>query len=156
MNENAVFFFPEAKKKKQLWDRMNEWHVNFSLEKKKTHINSRKCGKKKTQPTYVKKRGPHQNRNEWPINFSSEIKKNKLYFFFPRSAEKKKHDFRIWMNEWPTSMPAEKKNTVPLIRQIYNSPTNWNCIQSFKKKSLICCNQRNQWFSITIPYYRYS
>ena len=34
MNEKAVFFFPATKKKIQLRDRMNEWHVNFYRKKK--------------------------------------------------------------------------------------------------------------------------
>ena len=44
-------------------------------------------------------------------------KKHRLCFFFRVFLwfRKKKHRFRIWMNEWPTSMPAEKKNTIPLL-----------------------------------------
>ena len=33
----------------------------------------------------------------------------KFRIFFPAFSEKKKHDFRIWMNEWPTNLAAKKK-----------------------------------------------
>ena len=46
------FFFRRRKKKTQIWNRMNEWHVNF-YRKKKTHKNTTKSGKKKTQRTFL-------------------------------------------------------------------------------------------------------
>ena len=50
--------------------------------------------------------------------FLGKKKKHRLCFFFSAFfcdfGKKKKHRFRIWMNEWPTSIPAEKKNTIPL------------------------------------------
>ena len=113
---SGLFFFPNKN--------LNEWMtqndlLTFPWKKKQQKTPKKFWEKKKNykQPLF-KKRKLHQNLIEWPMNFSSGKKKKQLYFFFPRFAGKKKHDFRIWMNEWPTSMSAKKKNTVPLMRHI--------------------------------------
>ena len=106
----CFLFFPNPeKKKKQLWDRMNEWHVNFSVERKKHTKNRKTAEKKKYNQLLLKKRGLHKNPNEWPINFSWEIKKNKSVFFFPAPRKKKNTIFGFeWMND-QRPCPRKKK-----------------------------------------------
>ena len=86
MNENAVFFFSgDRKKKTQISDRMNEWHMNFYSCKKKNTKKNQKISEKIA-----------------------------CVFFFSRFAEKKKHKILgfEWMNDPPTL--SGEKNNVPL------------------------------------------
>ena len=53
--------------------------------------------------------------NDWLMNFSWEKKKYTLVFFFFRFAEKKIHNFTIWLNEWPMNFIRKRKNTIPLL-----------------------------------------
>ena len=115
---SGLFFFFRQK------IRMNEWHLNFSVEKKKnkkTHKNS----EKKIQATFIKKKGNFIKiwlNDRW--TFPREKKKTAVFFFSRFAGKKKIHDFRIWMNEWPTSMSAKKKNTVPLLGHMNRSDMN--------------------------------
>ena len=98
------FFFPGISSFLCIfWEiRMNEWKscfFFFRCRKKKTALKSNEwmaCelfrGKKK------------KNRK-----ISQKFQKSACVFFFPRFRKKKKHDFRIWMNEWPTNLSREKK-----------------------------------------------
>ena len=91
MNEKAVFFFPGCVFffRPKIW--MNEWLVNFSRKKKKHKKTNQNSGKKKTQPTFIKKnRNPSKTRMNDQWTFPGK-KKTRLYFFFPgffRFAEK--------------------------------------------------------------------
>ena len=120
MNEKAVFFFPGYVFFSGLQNWMNEWHVNFSVEKKK-HKNHTKMREKKNTTNFVKKNGFPQNPDEWPMNFSRNRKKSACIFFFPLRGKKKKQHFGIWMNEWPVNFSGEKKNTIPLGQMHENS-----------------------------------
>ena len=74
MNEKAIFsvFFFRHKK------RMNEWPLNFSVEKKKNKT-TQKCGKKHTQVLYKKRNFIKISLNDrW--TFPRELKKNMLSF----------------------------------------------------------------------------
>ena len=102
----CVFFFPPKN--------LNEWMACELFQEKKKHKKTHQNpGKKKTQPTFIKKnRNPSKIRMNDRWTFPGKKKNTCLCFFFPvfyASRKKKKHDFRIWMNEWPTSMAAEKK-----------------------------------------------
>ena len=105
MNEKAVFFsrvvfFPDLEK------RMNEWHVNFSAEKKnkKTHKNEGE----KTQHIFIKKIGG-SSKSEWMADELFRGKKKYILLFFSDQKYgfgKNKHDFLIWINEWPMNLSA--------------------------------------------------
>ena len=68
--------------------------------------------------------------NEWHVNFSADQKKTEKFpkismFFFPR-FRKKKHDFRIWMNDQRSYPRKNKYDTcggVDEKRKNRNSPT---------------------------------
>ena len=106
MNEKAVFFFPGLFFFFRQKNRMNEWRLNFSVEKKKKQKNT-KIREKKYKQLLLKNKET-SSKSDWMTDELFLGKKKQLYFF-PRFAGKKKHDFRIWMNEWPTSMSAKKK-----------------------------------------------
>ena len=108
MNEKAVFFFPVCfffPPKKS-----NEW-MTFELfrGKEKKQKNAQKFGKKKYKQLLLKNKET-SSKSDWMTDELFLGKKKTAVFFFSRFAgKKKKHDFRIWMNEWPTSMSAKKK-----------------------------------------------
>ena len=105
MNEKAVFFFPVCFFFRQKI-RMNEWHLNFSVEKKKnkkTHKNS----EKKIQATFIKKKGNFIKiwmNDRWTF---PRKKKKQLYFFFPLRGKKNTRFSNL--NEWMTNVHARGK-----------------------------------------------
>ena len=104
--KKLFFFFPATEKKKTA-SRSNEWMANeLSWEKKKYRKNTQKCGKKKYNPIFNKKRETLP-KIEWMAHELFFGKK--CIFFFPASREKKKQDFGFWMNEWAMNFRAEKK-----------------------------------------------
>ena len=111
MNEKAVFFFSsDGKKKKQHWDRMNEWTCELFQEKKKTEKTPKNAEKKKHNLLFNKiiETPPDF---EWMANelFLGKKKKQVVFFFFPLRGKKKKRISGFWMNEWAMNFSAEKK-----------------------------------------------
>ena len=106
MNEKAVFFsglfFFSG-----LENRMNEWHVNFSAEKKKQK-NAQKWGKKKHNKFLLKKIGG-SSKSEWMADELFRGKKKHILFFFWRHWKKKNTILGFeWMND-QRSYPGKKK-----------------------------------------------
>ena len=139
MNEKAVFFFPATKKKIQLLDRLNEWHVNF-YRKKKTQKKHTKIWKKKTHPTFKeKKEKPTTSWMNASWTFSGKKKIHPCIFFF-RFAEKKKH--KILGFDWlidPPTFSGKKKNTIPLITgTFFYGDFLENCHDHFENVSVRC------------------
>ena len=115
------FFFPA------LWNRVSEWRVNFSWEKKKKN-NFWQEKKKKQRKKWNSTKGAVFYRfwpflefsvsqlSEWHANFSWEKKKTACFFFFPKHGKKKT---KIAQSEWvstPQSFPGKKKKTIPLVK----------------------------------------
>ena len=104
--KKLYFFFPATKKKIQLRDRMNEWHVNF-YRKKKTHKKHPKIWKKEHTPLLkkIKKNPPDP---EWmPHELFLGKKKYALDFFF--CFEEKKQT-KFWdLIEWLTHQLFREK-----------------------------------------------
>ena len=113
-----VFFFPTLFFFPALWNRVSEWRVNFSWEKKKQLLAGKKKQRKKMK--FDKRcrflpfltffwRFTVSQLSEWLANFSWE-KKNSL-FFFSKTREKKT---KIAQSEWvstPQSFPGKKNDT---------------------------------------------
>ena len=91
MNEWKSYFFPcfffRPKK------RMNEWFLNFSVEKNKKTKQHTKIRKKNIRNFYIKK--GTSSKSDWMTDELFLGNWKKICFFFPAS---RKHYFRIWMN----------------------------------------------------------
>ena len=75
-------------------NRMNEWPLNFSVEKKKNKTTHKNAEKKHKQLLYKKRNFIKIWLNDrW--TFPREMKKKNILFFLPASRE---HRFLIWMN----------------------------------------------------------
>ena len=116
MNEKCLFFFPGLFFRPKIW--MNEWLVNFSRKKKNTKKHNKIPEKKKHNQLLLKKIGIRQ-KSEWMTDELFLGKKKTSLCFFSPVFSAKKHRFWIWMNEWPTSMPEEKK-----IRYLFSTDEN--------------------------------
>ena len=115
------FFFPA------LWNRVSEWRVNFSWEKKKKKTLTGKK-KKTTKKMKFDKRCrflpfltffwsfPSLNWVSGMQTFPGKKKKKACFFFFPKHGKKKT---KIAQSEWvstPQSFPGKKKKTIPLVK----------------------------------------
>ena len=89
-------------------------------EKKNTKKPPKNLEKKHTSLSKKIKKNPPNP--EWMAHELFLEKKNTpLYFFFPASG-KKKHNFTIWMNEWPMNFFGKKKK----IRYLWGGYTIFN------------------------------
>ena len=96
-----VFFFRQK-------SRMNEWHLNFSVEKKKNKKTHKNSGKK-TQATFIKKKGNFIK--IWLNDRWTFPGKKKAVFFSPLREKKK----LFWiLSEWvtPKLFPVKKKTAI--------------------------------------------
>ena len=92
-----IFFFRPK-------NRMNEWYLNFSVEKKKKNKKTHKNSEKKNASNLLKKKET-SSKSDWMTDelFLRKKKKKQLYFFFPLTI----FGFE-WMND-QRPCPRKKK-----------------------------------------------
>ena len=94
------------------WERVSEWVVNFSWEKKNTFLLEKKTPQKCKNTCFP--RGAVFHPSEWLSNFSWEKKNTSVFFFFQKSGKKKQNSLKT--SEWVgVKLFRGKKNTVPLV-----------------------------------------